>query len=197
MIDVTGMLEWPMELVLFEIGVLFQVRLRGVANHASLARLSRHVHLCHALRVAESLVKIDLLAGAGWACKPTVPNEIENALGLGALEVLRHNHLWEVCGPITVVRVTLILDVGLVVAAGVDHARIALVVDDLVASSLLRLERPHVEDAAAQVLQLTIVLLRAMKLHFGERRLVVVEVAEDGGGCDILALAEEVLRGVE
>ena len=110
----TTVLEGPGELVLFVLRVRLQVRLGCVADHAALAFLPRHVHLCRALCIAECLVQDDLVLRTGRARKPAMPNEVEIALSLGALVVVGDDHLREIIRAFLVLGVALVLHVRLI-----------------------------------------------------------------------------------
>ena len=165
-VPVTSVLEGTSRLILFVLRVLLQVRLWRVADHAALPFVSCHVHLCIALSIAERLMERDLVLRARRTREPAMPHEVEGALSLGALEVVRDDHLGEIVRAFLVLGIALVLDVRLILFAWFDRAWISLIVNDLIASSIIVVERSDIEDAAAEVLKLPEVALGGQSFHF-------------------------------
>lgn len=130
--------------------------------------------------VAEARVQVNLVHLARRAGVPRVPDEIEDALRRGALVLGRDNHLREVIWVVFEIGLALVLHVGLVPALWVNNARIALVVDNLVACFIFVMEWSDIEDATAKVAQLAEVVLHLQHAHLVQFFLLVRVRAENG-----------------
>ena len=146
-----------LEFIILEIGERLQPRVWGVTDHAALTFISLDVGLRYTIRVAEGLVNGNLFGLARRAGKPTVPDEIEYALGCRALETFSDDHLREIVRIVLVVGVTLVLHMSLVLSSWIRWAWITFVVDHLVSCTIFIMERSYIQYSAAQVFQLSVV----------------------------------------
>ena len=149
---VAVMLQESSKFIHLILGFLFQIGLRREIDHTRLSFLTRNLDLLHSLFCTVARHDVNLVFLARWACEATVPYEFKLALFRTFVIFIRNDHSREIIDRLIAVWITLEFHMGFIALLRVTKALIALIINNIVATAVIKIEWPNHVDLAAKIL---------------------------------------------